>query len=67
MIFFFLTDGWGRVGFQNIVACARDGQDKFIVAHRFKDGDVKVSPSATPWVSFCRLGAWTNQSVWRLT
>lgn len=30
-----------------LLLCARDGQDKFIFAHRFEDGNVKVSPSAT--------------------
>lgn len=31
----------------DLLLWARDGQGKFIFAHRFGDGSIKVSPSAT--------------------
>lgn len=49
-----------------LLLCARDEQDKFIFACRLKMVMLRFLHQLR-WVSFCRLDAWTDQSVWRLT
>lgn len=67
MNFFFFTDGWGRVGCQNILCSVLEMGKTTSFLHAGLKMVMSRFLHQLPWDSFCRLDAWTDQSVWRLT